>query len=284
MKKTLFLTLALAALAVVLAGCISINYSNEQVNASVNASAAKQQLDGLTKLVGDIASGQAVNVTIIPKNVFFCAYGVRDSAYEEALGGNITLLNYSVEASVKWLGPSDLESDFADCATIIVKDDEVGKYLDYTARNAIAKKAIGGAGVIFIREAATRVQSDGSIYGWDYILSDVVPARADVPSYEMQPLGYKQAEGTLTKLMEDASTMSLIDEKMFLNITIVTPKADTAAVFIVGEGGLRQSYPAVLRKQVGRNTAYYFAYDPMRTPQVLRDAVESQASKYFLAG
>lgn len=281
MKKTLFA--AILALALVTAGCINISFSDDQINANVNTTAAKQQLDDLTKLVGDVAAGKPVNVTIIPKNIFFCVYGVRDSAYENALNGNFSMLNYSVEASVKWLGPNDLESDYSDCVTIIVKDDEVGKYLDYSARNAIVKKAGGGAGVIFIKEAGTLVSSDASVFGWDYMLSDIVPARADVPSYEMQPLGYTQVEGTLTKLIDDASTKSLIEAKSFYNITIVTPKEDTIAIIIVGEGGgARLTYPAILRKQVGRNNAYYFAYDPLLTRQSLRDVVESQTNKYFL--
>ncbi|MEK7116111.1 MAG: hypothetical protein AAB879_01820, partial [Patescibacteria group bacterium] len=221
MKKTIFA--AVLALALLSIGCININFSNDQVNASVNASAARQQLDDLAKIAGGVIGGNA-SVSIIPSSIYFCVYGVRDFAYEQALNGNFTLLNQSIEASVKWLGPTELESDFADCVTIIVKDDEVGKYLDYTARNAIAKKAVGGAGVVFIREAGTRVLSDQSIFGWDYILSDVIPARADVPSYELTPLGNKLVEGVLTKVSEDASTKSLIGQKAFFNVTIVTPK------------------------------------------------------------
>jgi hypothetical protein len=287
---------AIAALAVslVLAGCISVQGGLNatapglgEVNIAVNESAGLPDNLSLPENLTIPLNTSDLGRRVVPQNATVCVFGAPDGLNENYFG-SITVLNENVQLKTRFLDEDSRYTDYFDCVVIVIRDDEVGKYLPLSHRTAIAKQVSRGAGLLVFGSGATHAPDDKSVLGWDAGFKDILPVRADAPgNKDPQLLGSTTMSGTLYATGDDPAFNGGELTRQFdgLKITFVLPVNDGQLVAWV-----RQStepsptspvYPAIVRTcQLTRPCVYYFAFDALTgAPGLAVNTVQFLASE-----
>ena len=233
------------------------------------------------------------SVASLPDSLKICFYGdakTNGSEYAAVIAENLTLFragqNKTIGLEATWLDATSGPGDFSGCAVIVLKDDAKGKVCDSVQRMAIRERIItGNSGLIAIKEACTRANDDPAVFGWDYKLAGVIPAKMDVPGRDPEAIGTYEIAESLFDIKSDDPALAGMKNFNISNIEgiKVTP-ANTgypSAYFRSDPTKLTAPAPyAIIQMSTGANYAYYFSYDPLRTPSILRRVIELLAEKY----
>ena len=275
----------LVLFALVFAGCLDwLNGS-----ASVNLQGGVVNVSGSLGVNGNAsfnASGVQQGVlSVIPSNLSACFYGNENERFSGNFFGNFSAMGKTVFIQSKWVNASTSNDSFAGCAVIVLLDDDEGRYLERAEREKVSRELAKGAGLIVIGEGGALSQLDGSIYGWDAGMAGVVPAIITGPGKDAMPLGRHVLSGIFAPTKTDPA-FNGIGRFHFDGWQVVEALpvrgSDVIATAKEREEPSSPSYPAIIRLNTPlRNTAYYFSYNVLDTPQVLFNAVRFQSQQYL---
>ncbi len=282
---------ALAAISLLLFGCLQFE-SSVKVNASLP--------EGVNVTLPAISAGQnhtanETNATIaaLPDSLKICFYGDRaanGTDYEAVIADNLTVFrlgqNNTIGLAPVWLDSASGPGDFSGCAVIVLKDDAKGKVCDAVQRTAVRERIItGNSGLIAIKTACTAANDDPAVFGWDYKLAEAIPAKMDVPGRDPEAIGTYEIAFSYFDIKSDDPALAGMKNFNISNVegVKVTPAnaGYPSAYFRTDPTKLTQPAPyAIIQMSTGANYAYYFSYDPLRTPSIFRRVVELLAEKY----
>ena len=147
-----------------------------------------------------------------------------------------------------------------------------GVFCDRIARKVIADRVKGGAKLILIGDACTRVHEDASAVGWDVgigLLGDVIPLIIGGVTREKELIQPYYAEGKF-KIVSDHPIFSGLKNYYFSGtVTDVIPKGNAQVLAFLDVGSSQVTSPAkyAILESTGlvAGKVVYFAFDPGTT-------------------
>ncbi len=298
-KVSTAIALLAFSLSLVLAGCLSVQGGLNasvpgmgEINLTVNETAGLPQNlsipENLSELTIPLVNTSGIARRVVPQNATVCVYGASDGL-SAGYFGSVEVLGEKSVLLAKFLDEDSRSADYADCIVIVIRDDEVGRYLPLSHRTAIGKQVARGVGLIVMGAGGTKAPDDTSVLGWDAGFKGVLPVRADMPgNKDPQLLGSATMSGTL--YATDASDPIFASgalERQFdgLRITFVLPVSDGQLIAWVRESTepspTSPIYPAIVKTcPLSRPCVYYFAFDALTgTPDLGISAVQYLASE-----
>ncbi len=287
-----------SALALILAGCIVQNVSIS------NGTLAIEVPDNFTGTVATPAANasatpaNASNATlqILPDSINVCIVGDKSAAgagYENVLAENLTLVefNKSIALVPKWLDDSSSRAEFTGCGVIIAKDDGVGVICSRVARDAIKLQVQSRRAGFILTQSACSLADDPAVQGWDLSWKGFVPLKMDCPHNDPCTLGNAIVENAKF-VIDDPYDPAVGDAKNFnltsINVTDTNQDENGRIVAFLRTNPTKTTevaYAAVVRKKTILPTegyTYYFAFDPLQTPSILRRVIELLAKRNVL--
>ncbi|MFH1779737.1 MAG: hypothetical protein ABH803_01160 [Candidatus Micrarchaeota archaeon] len=206
-------------------------------------------------LIGSLVPSSSVDIAVIgnPSQVLVNELRSRDATL----------------AGIKYMGHLPQEAvvgSALDKYDLIILQGEV--YCDRTAREAIRNAVQGGTKLLVVGNACTRVHNDKTVYGWDFVLKDVIPVKlSNIQAHE--PVGPESitVNGKLTIVSQDHQMfMGILNPRFSGTVTSVYPAANADILALVSEYGSSPVGPsefAIMEsKGLLSGKTMYFAFDP----------------------
>ena len=174
--------------------------------------------------------------------------------------------SFSVNRSISmvWFDPISTSPGQLDrCKLIILKPGDKGSFLSADLRMKITNLVYKGANLIIGLDAATRTPGGSEAVGWQYKLN-IVPARFVFTDGSKAEI--KLVSGKIERLSSDEIFSSLSEFDFNGQFVFLNPSPDGEAIALLTSNS-GTSY-AIMRNIHGLGKIYYFAYDPINTPEL----------------
>ena len=179
--------------------------------------------------------------------------------------------SFSVNRSISmlWFDPiSTSPGQLDQCKLIILKSGDKGAFLSADLRMKITNLVYKGANLIVALDAATRTPGGSEAVGWQYKLN-IVPAR--FVSTDGSKAEIKLVSGKIERLSSDEIFAGLSEFDFNGQFVFLNPSPDGEAIALLNSNS-GTSY-AIMRNVHGLGKVYYFAYDPVNTPELFANTI-----------
>ncbi|NUN11271.1 hypothetical protein HUU53_01355 [Candidatus Micrarchaeota archaeon] len=149
---------------------------------------------------------------------------------------------------------------------IIIMQGEI--FCDRTAREAVRDAVQGGKKLLLIGNACTRVHDDRTVYGWDFVLKDVVPVKlSNIQAHEIVGPESRSVNGRVRIISQDHPIFNGLQGLQFSGtVTSIFPTPNSDVLAYVDEYGNNPVGPAefaiIESKGLLAGKTMYFAFDP----------------------